>query len=94
MEKAFKKQIPNGGFKGILPIAYAIPANSFGALSVHTYMLVNHNVKTFNMQLPVPYTTTVPNSLNNFQLQDVGYAQFTGVQAIKPRELCYFTGTF
>lgn len=94
LEKAFKKQIPNGGFKGILPIAYAIPANSFGALSVHTYMLVNHNVKTFNMQLPVPYTTTVPNSLNNFQLQDVGYAQFTGVQAIKPRELCYFTGTF
>ena len=94
LEKAFKKQIPNGQFKGIKPCAYAIPANSFGALSVHTYMLYNFNVKTFNRQDPVPYTTTVPNSLNNFALQDVGYAQYTGVQALRPRELCYFTGTF
>lgn len=94
MTKAFKQQVPNGGFKGILPIAYAIPANSFGSLSYHTYMLVNKNEKSFNMQLPVPYTTTVPNSLNNFQLQDVGYGQYTGVQALRPRELMYFNGGF
>jgi hypothetical protein len=46
------------------------------------------------MQLPVPYSTTVPNSLDNFQLQDVAYAQFTGVQALKPREIIYFNSGY
>lgn len=93
LDKAFKKIIPNGKFNGIKPISYAQVSYSGGALATDQYVLLNKNDEVLNMQLPVPYTTTVPNSVDNFQLQDVGYAQFTGVQALNPRQIVYFTGT-
>jgi hypothetical protein len=94
LNDTFKESIPNGKFKGIKPISYAMAKSySQGVLSTDCYVLLNNNDETLNMQLPVPFSTTVPNSIDNFQLQDVGYAQFTGVQALKPREIVYFTAT-
>ena len=94
LDAAFKKQVPDGKWKGIKPLAYAMVSNSFGGLTYNTYTLINYDDTTFNMQIPVPYTTTVPNSINNYQLQDVGYGQYTGVAAFRPRELMYFNGGF
>jgi len=92
--KAFKSSVPNGKFGAIKPISYAMVSFSGGTLSNNAYVLLNKNDETLNMQLPVPYSTTVPNSLDNFQLQDVAYAQFTGVQALKPREIIYFNSGY
>lgn len=94
LEEAFKQQVPDGKFKGIKPLSYAMPQYSFGALAFNTYVLINYDEETFNMQIPVPYTTTVPNSLNNYALQDVGYGQYTGVAAFRPREILYLNGGF
>lgn len=94
LDKAFRSSIPGGKWRGIKPISYAMVSNSAGALTTNTYMLVKYDDMAFNLQLPVPYTTTVPNSINNYQLQNVGYAQFTGVQVLKPRELMYFAGGY
>ena len=40
--------------------------------------------------LQVDYTNTLANSLDNFNFQNVGYGQFSGVQAYRPLELLYF----
>ena len=67
---------------------------SYGALSLDTYVLLNYDEETLNMQIPVPFQTTTPNSMDGFSLQDVGYMQYTGVAAFRPREILYLTGTF
>jgi hypothetical protein len=43
------------------------------------------------MDIPVDYTNTLANSLDNFNFQNVGYGQFTGVQTYRPLELLYFS---
>lgn len=94
LEKMFRQSIPTGKWRGIKPISYAQASFSSGVLTTNTYMLMRYDDETINMQIPVPYTTTVPNSINNYQLQDVGYGQFTGVQALRPREIMYLAGGF
>ena len=78
LEKAFKMAVSHyeKDFK-ILPLAYADPANNSAAL--HYYMLYRDDPESIRMDIPVPYTTTQPNSLNNMSFQDVGYGQYTGV---------------
>ena len=85
---AFKDVCPN--FQAILPTYYAQPANSFGVLSKHTYTLLNYDDESVKMDIPVPFTSTVPNSLNNYQIQSVSYGQFTGVVVPRPAEMLYF----
>ena len=87
LKDAFDKIVP-GGIK-ILPTAYAIPSLSSSALSVHRYVMYRMDPKTLRMDIPVDLTVTQPNTLNNFQFQDVGYAQYTGVKAYKPLEILY-----
>jgi hypothetical protein len=68
----------------ILPLAYADHANNSSGLQY--YMLYRADPESLRMDIPVPYTTTQPNSLNNFAFQDAGYGQYTGVVAYRNLE--------
>lgn len=92
LNAAFKEQAP--GFQGIKRLFYAMPQYSFGALTYNTYVLLNYDPETFNMQIPVPYQTTTPMSIDGLNLQDAGYGQYTGVAAFRPREILYLNGGF
>jgi hypothetical protein len=86
LEETFKVMCKNPNFQ-ILPCAYGDTVNN--SLGVNRYILLNYDEKSLKMDIPVPYTNTLANSLNSFQFQNVGYAQFTGVLAIRPLELFY-----
>ncbi len=79
----------NPNFK-VLPCAYAVAANSGGALSVDRYVLLNYDEDSLAMYLPVDYTATIANSFNGFQYQNAAYGQFTGVAVYRQLELMYF----
>lgn len=88
LEETFQTICRNKSFK-ILPLAYADgPYNSLG---YQIYTLLNYDEESIRMDIPVSYTTTTANSLDNFMYQTVGYGQFTGVLTYRPLELLYFT---
>lgn len=92
LEEALKISTQNDGFK-IRPLAYADAAYHTTTASIvgkQVYTLLNYDEESIKMDIPVDYTLTLPNSVNNFQMQNVGYGQFTGVQAIRPLETMYF----
>jgi hypothetical protein len=78
----------------ILPLAYGDAAYNKTVINVGTgkqvYCLYNADEKSIRMDIPVNYTNTLANSVNNFQFQNVGYGQFTGVMAYRPAEMLYF----
>jgi len=78
MEKEFK----------IMPLAYCDAANNPAGL--HYYMLYRDDAESIRMDIPVPYTTTQPNSLNNFSFADVGYGQYTGLNVYRNLEVLRF----
>lgn len=88
LEEGFQVITRNKNFK-ILPLAYADKANSGNVLSKQTYVLLNYDEESVRMDIPLDYTNTLANSLNNFQFQSVGYGQFTGVLAYRPLEMLY-----
>ncbi len=77
----------NSKFK-ILPLAYGDAA--YNSLGVQKYVLLNYNDQTLNINIPLMYTNTLANSLDNFSFQNAGYGQFTGVQTLRPLEVLYF----
>lgn len=91
---AFKMITMNPNFK-ILPLAYADEVNNTGVtgLGKNRYTLFNYDADSIRMDIPVDYTNTMMNSINNFQYQNVGYGQFTGVLAYRPLEVLYFDFT-
>lgn len=93
LEEAFKLITRNDAFR-ILPLAYADgpyhPTISSLA-NLQVYSLYRSDDKSLNMNVPLPYTTTVANSLDNFGFQNVGFGQFTGMILLRPLELMYFT---
>jgi hypothetical protein len=90
LEQAFKA-ICGPNFK-ILPNAYGTPANNAVAgLNKHVYCLLRYDPESIRMDIPVDYTTTQPNSVNNFQFQDVAYGQYTGVGFYRALETLLFT---
>lgn len=72
----------------ILPLAYNDAA--YNPAGKQLYALYNYDEKSIRMDLPVDYTNTLANSLNNFSFQNVGYGQFTGALAYRPAEMLYF----
>lgn len=91
LEQAFKKIVP-GGVK-ILPLAYAEAeqnADVLGGNGKYRYVLYKKNEETLRMDIPVDLTVTQPNTVNNFQFQDAGYGQYTGVGVMRPLEVLYF----
>ncbi len=89
LEKAFKKAVSRmeKDFQ-IMPSAYCDAANNPSGL--HYYLLYRFDDETVRTDMPVPYTTTQPNSLDNFSFQDVAYAQFTGTNVFRNLELLRF----
>lgn len=88
LEETFQVMTKNKNFK-ILPLAYGDPA--YNSLGVHRYVLLNYDEESIRMDIPVDYTNTLANSVDNFQFQNVGYGQFTGVQSYRPLETLYFS---
>lgn len=74
----------------IMPMPYAIAANSSGLLSHARYALYNSDESSINMHIPVDYNSTLASSVNGFHFQNVGYGQFSGVGLYRPLELMYF----
>lgn len=95
LQETFRTICRNDAFK-ILPLAYAdgayglyqnLPVNQ----QLQIYSLYRADEDSLRMDIPVPYTTTVPNSVDNYTLQNVGYGEFTGVMAYRPLEMLYIT---
>jgi len=89
LEEMFQMLTMNKNFK-ILPIAYANKAIE-GTKNI--YAMLNYDEDSVRMDIPVNYTNTLANSTDNFSFQNVGYGQFTGVKAYRPKEMIYFTHT-
>ena len=95
LEETFQTICRNKNFR-ILPLAYAdgpygIYQNQTTANQLQIYTLLNYDEESLRMDVPVDYTNTLANSLDNFMFQNVGYGQFTGVLAYRPLEMMYFT---
>lgn len=88
---AFRRITMNPNFQ-ILPLAYANQAQNADVtgLNKNRYTLLNYDEDSIRMDIPVDYTNTLQNSVNNFQFNSVGYGQFTGVQAYRAAEMMYF----
>jgi len=95
LQETFRTICMNPDFR-ILPLAYAdgaygiyknLPVNQ----QLQIYTLYRSDEESLRMDIPVPYTTTVPNSTDNYTLQNVGYGEYTGVMAYRPLEMMYFT---
>lgn len=89
--KAFRAATSQSDFQ-IIPNAYCDAANNLSrtGLNKQLYALYRHDMESVRMDIPVDYTTTQPNSLNNFSFQDVSYGQYTGVGIYRPLEVLYF----
>jgi hypothetical protein len=87
LEEMFQVICRNPQFK-ILPLAYGDKA--YSGYSVQSYVLLNYDEESVRMDIPLDYTNTLANSLDNFSFQNVGYGQFTGVLAYRPLEMAYY----
>lgn len=77
----------------ILPCRYADSARHADVTSIvgkQVYVLSRMDEESLRMDIPVDYTNTLANSVDNFAFQNVGYGQFTGVLAYRPKEMLYF----
>ncbi len=89
LEESFKLNTRNKDFQ-ILPLAYADKAYNPYADNKQVYTLLRYDEESIRMDIPVDYTNTLANSIDNFSFQNVGYGQFTGVMTYRPREMMYF----
>lgn len=87
LEEVFQLLTMNKGFK-ILPLAYADSA--YNSIGKQCYVLLNYDEESLRMDIPVDYTSTLANSIDNFSFQNVAYGQFTGCNAYRPLEILYF----
>lgn len=73
----------------ILPLAYAQATLSGGVLNANRYVLGRYDEETSRFDIPVDYTATAYNSINNFTFHNVAYAQHGGVLSLRPQEFLY-----
>lgn len=92
LEEGFQVITRNKSFK-ILPCVYAMTSNAGGVLpaaaATGLYTFLNYDEESIRMDIPLDYTNTLANSIDNFMFQNVGYGQFTGILAYRPAELYY-----
>lgn len=84
----FKTMTGNKGFQ-ILPLLYGDAAYNALVINKTRYVLLNYDEESLRADIPVDYTNTLANSLDNFSFQNAGYGQFTGVLAYRPLEMLY-----
>lgn len=86
---AFKVAVP-GGIK-LLPSVYAQSTyNSDYGVGLNRYAMYRYDPESIRMDIPVDFTTTQANTMNNFSFQDAAYGQFTGTQVLRQLEILYF----
>jgi len=90
LEECFQVATRNKNFK-IEPLVYA--DLNYNDLGYNVYSMYNSNVDTMRLNIPIDYTNTLANSIDNFTFQNSAYGQFTGLQMYRPLELLYFTNT-
>jgi hypothetical protein len=88
MQETFQTMTGNKNFK-ILPSAYGDA--TYSGQTYQRYVLLNYAEESIRMDIPVDYTNTLANSIDNFSFQNVGYGQFTGVLPYRPAELYYLS---
>lgn len=88
LTEAFKTVSGNNNFK-ILPNAYANKANNGTGNNI--YVLLNYDETSVKMDLPIDYTMTQSGTVNGFTWENVAFGQFTGVAAIRDKEMYYLT---
>lgn len=92
LEETLQTMTGNKNFK-ILSLAYADAAYHSSVSQIagkQVYTMLNYDEESIRMDIPLDYTNTLANSLDNFSMQNVGYGQFTGVLAYRPLEVLYF----
>lgn len=93
LEETFQTITRNKNFK-IMPCAYGDKAYHADVTAIATkqvYALYNGaEDESLRIDIPVDYTNTQANSLDNFTFSNVGFGQFTGVGLYRPLELMYF----
>lgn len=90
--ETFKTICQNDGFQ-IQPLAYSDAAYHADCPTIagkQVYTLYNYDSESVRMDIPLDYTNTLANSLDNFNFQNAAYGQFTGVQTYRPLEMYYF----
>lgn len=86
MEETLKGITKNPNFK-VMSLSYGDAA--FNGGTNQCYVLLNHDEESIRMDIPVDYTNTLANSIDNFNFQNAAYGEFTGVKAYRPTELYY-----
>ena len=92
LEETFQVITRNKNFK-ILPLAYgdkAYHADVTQIANKQVYVLLNYDEESVRMDIPLDYTNTLANSIDNFAFQNAGYGQYTGALAYRPLEMLYF----
>jgi len=92
LQEMFATMTGKPGFK-IQSLAYADAAYHTDVAAIagkQCYVLSSYDEASLRMDVPLDYTNTLANSLDNFSFQNVGYGQFTGVLAYRPLEMLYF----
>ncbi len=93
LEEMFAVICRNKAFK-IQPLSYCDAKYHADAATIagkQIYVLSNYDEESLRMDIPLDYTNTLANSIDNFSFQNAGYGQFTGVLAYRPLELMYYT---
>lgn len=88
--EVFRAITGNQNFQ-ILRLAYADQVNNadVSGLNKNRYTLLNSDPDSVNMYIPIDYTNTLANTVNNIQYQGGAYGQVTGAQALRPLEMLY-----
>ncbi len=93
LEETFQVMTKKKDFK-ILPCAYGDAAYNNKVINVGTgkqvYALLNYDEESIRMDIPVDYTSTLANSLDNFSFQNAAYGQLSGVMPYRPLETLLF----
>jgi hypothetical protein len=73
----------------IKPLAYLQAGKSDGKLANDRYILMRYDEDVARFEIPVDYTTTVPNSIEGWTIRNVAYGQHSGVLDARPQEILY-----
>jgi hypothetical protein len=83
----FRKITHNPNFK-ILPNLYCDSIASGNAYE--QYVLLSYDPYSVFMSIPLPYTNTLANTLNDFDFTSTAYSQVAGTLLLRPLTLQYF----
>lgn len=86
IEESFRLLTRNPSFQ-VLPCAYG-DVSEFGAAR---YALYNSDPTSVKMDIPIDYTQTETGTWDGMHWRNIAYGQFTGVIALRPLEMIYFS---